>query len=159
MDNDMDKGFKKKIINIWGTKYEIKHKNKDVINNNWSVYFGFSIFCCKQLFRKFLISTGVCMMIFLTIWEYIDRTILLCMYDSVECPFIYIGCYNITYYDEYVCVRDNNFSILFRLAIINLWYKFIWLLIIFLWFYLVILCFNYSISKYIEQIPTIENIL
>lgn len=155
----MNKEIKKKIINIWGTKYEITHRDSNIINNSFSVCLGFGVFCCKQIFRKCLVGIGICMFVFLVIWEYIDRTILLCMYDCAECPFIYIGCNNMSYGEEYLCIRRNNFYILIMLSINNIWCLFIYALVIILGVYFCIQCFNYSICQYIEQLPTIENII
>jgi hypothetical protein len=155
-DTDTDKLVKKKIINICGTKYEIKHK---INSNKCNICIGLSILCCKQLFRKCLVSIGIFMLIFLIIWEYMDRIILLCMYDSAECPIIYIGCNNLSYFDEYVCVRNSNFFNLLMLSINNIWCLFIYSLFLMFCVYLAIVCFNYSICRYIEHLPTIENIL
>jgi len=171
MDSDLNKGYKSKIINIFGTKYEIKHKNNNIINNKFSIYFGLTIhifinfFSNARLLIKSLIITGSFIMIFLILWQYIDDIIIDCINDDSICPYINVNCNNLSYNETYQCILKTNFIDLIFFGINNLillifnLLKIIIVLYIFTIFCEICMIFiNYIINKYKEHIPNIENI-
>ena len=110
MDSDLSKGYKSRKISIFGKDYEISHRNNRVINNNFSIYFGVSIYMCKQffikavLFRKILIISGFIMMGYLLYWSHIDNNIISCINDYESCIYNITNCVNLEYNNKYNCI-------------------------------------------------------
>jgi hypothetical protein len=161
MDSDSNKEYKSKIITIFGTKYEIKHKNINVINNKYSIYFGLII---HSFTKKLLIILVSCLIIYIMIWQHINSIILECLNDNNLCKYDNINCTDLLYDEKYQCIKNTNLINLIYSSIIDLSYNILYLFFIILLLYiLVIVCekitllINISISKYNEHIPNIEN--
>ena len=188
MDQDDYKEHKKRIIHIFGSKYEISHKNNIIINNNYSIFIGIFIYKIKSLysnfefFRKSLIIIGSIIFIGLFIFANIDETIVNCIdyinninnINSINnkdiCYYNINNCYNTEYNILYKCIFELNKNELYLYGILHLFVVFLNICkIIFIIYLFVIFCekfsliinylINISITKYNEYIPSIDNII
>ena len=172
MDTDSTKGYKSKIIKIFGKEYEITHKNNNVINNKYSIFFGWCIFICKKffinsvLFRKCLILLGIFTLGYIIIWSHIDISIMDCINNNNMCVYNITDCINIDYNKQYKCIRELHNINLINSSIynfINIIYN-LCKIILLLYFFTIIcdklsLIINMSIKLYTEQIPNIDSII
>ena len=172
MDSDNNKGYKSKIITFFGTKYEINHKNINILNNSCCIYIGLVIHICikfftnAMLFRKLLIIIGLCAMIYLIIWQNIDSIILDCIADNILCPYINMSCVDLSYNDTYKCILKTYYidiiyySFIYLMSLIINLFKIIILLYIFtICCELFMMFINTTINKYIPTIRNIDNII
>lgn len=176
MDQDDNKEYKKRVIEIFGSKYEITHKNNNIVNNNYSIYFGIIIYKIKSIlyntefFRKILMIIGFILIIGLLIWAYIDTTIIKCMGTKIECNYILDSCNDNEFNIFYKCIFELNKYKLYVDGIFNIALIVFYAIVANVLLYLfAIICekiniiFNYiiniSINKYNEYVPCIENIL
>jgi len=172
MDSDLSKGYKSRKISIFGKDYEISHRNNRVINNNFSIYFGVSIYMCKQffikavLFRKILIISGFIMMGYLLYWSHIDNNIISCINDYESCIYNITNCVNLEYNNKYNCIKQNYNKELTNSSLynfMNMIYLFIQSII--LLYLIAVICdklsiiINMTIKIYKENVPDIDSII
>ncbi len=172
MDSDIDKCFKSKIITVFGTKYIIKHKNNNILNNKFSIIIGltfhiiYNFFTNAVLFRKILIIIGFISMIFIILCQKIESMIDECISMDILCPYVNLSCNDLSYNDTYNCILSTNYNDLIYHSIIyliSLIYNLVKIIILLYAFTLsceiFMMSINNTIYRYKEQIPIIENII
>jgi hypothetical protein len=150
IDTDIDidnyKGYKIRIITLFGTQYELKHKNNRILNNNIWIYMSLATY----LIKKYLYNFNICKKLLMFF-----------------CIFIINFIYVIQYANNYIsrCIDNKLYMINTDIIYIYIYgfYDF-WIIIIGL--YLFLFCWekltyfiDITVNKYNEYIPTIENII
>ena len=150
IDTDIDidnyKGYKIRIITLFGTHYELKHKNNNILNNNIWIYMSLTTY----LIKKYLYNFNICKKLLIFF-----------------CIFIINYIYVIQYANNYIlrCIDNKLYMINADIIYIYIYgfYDF-WKIIIGL--YLFLFCWekltyfiDITVNKYNEYIPTIENII